>query len=586
MAKGVLLGQNGMALYNQASAVTTYSLTSDARINGLLYADAAYRNAWSTTSGGKTLVTYSYIWANGVNSQFASSYGTEMTAATVGAVPLSAWTDIAQAFQEWANVANISFKQVTETASGTVGDIRIGLSSRVGSDTWGYTKLSANGASNSHGDIWINPTYGTDSYAVDTYNFYSMMHEIGHALGLDHPFEGNIIPSGYDYRNYTIMSYNDPSGVYAYNADKENFDYIIQTPMVYDIAAIQAIYGANMSFHAGDNKYIYSPDDPFYATIWDAGGNDTIDLRAFSLACWVDLHPGAYSTLGFTNVAVSNNLGIAYGVTIESLFGGKGSDTLVGNDALNRIFGGDGNDRIYGYGGNDRLSGGKGNDIISGGDGNDLIKAGDDFGDDRYVGGPGNDLVTYAGAKAGVTVDLALGKGDGTAAGLGTDTISGVERITGGAYNDTILGDANDNILSGNGGADVIDGRDGNDILRGGVGIDRLTGGAGADRFVFERVIEFGGTSPTACDVITDFSHAQGDCIVLSPIDANTLTPGVNDAFTFIGAAAFHGVAGELRAAASGSNTLLSGDVNGDGLADFAVLLLGTVTLSKGDFIL
>jgi hypothetical protein len=153
---------------------------------------------------------------------------------------------------------------------------------------------------------------------VNTYNFTALMHEIGHALGLAHPSEGNIIPTGYDYRNYTIMSYNDPYGVYAYNPAKEDFDYIIQTPMVYDIAAIQAIYGANMSYHAGDNKYVYSPDAPFYAAIWDAGGTDLIDLRTFKLDCWVDLHPGAYSTLGFTNVSVSNNLGIAYNVTIET----------------------------------------------------------------------------------------------------------------------------------------------------------------------------------------------------------------------------------------------------------------------------
>jgi len=356
--------------------------------------------------------------------------------------------------------------------------------------------------------------------------------------------------------------------------------------MVYDIAAIQAIYGANTSYNAGNTKYVYSPDDPFYATIWDAGGTNTIDLRAFTQASFVDLHPGAYSTLGFNGAAVSNNLGIAYGVHIETLFGGSGSDTLVGDDLLNRIYAGKGDDRIYGYGGNDRLSGGPGNDIISGGDGNDMFLAGDDTGNDRYVGGPGNDLVTYAGAKAGVTINLATGVGNGTAAGLGTDTISGIERATGGAYNDTVIGDGYDNVLSGNGGNDTIDGGAGKDTLRGGVGLDRLTGGVGADRFVFERVIEFGGTTATTCDVVTDFSHAQGDTIVLSPIDANTRTPDVDDAFTFIGIAAFHGVAGELRYTASGANTLVLGDVNGDGQADFALLLLGAISLTKSDFVL
>lgn len=125
----------------------------------------------------------------------------------------------------------------------------------------------------------------------------------------------------------------------------------------------------------------------------------------------------------------------------------------------------------------------------------------------------------------------------------------------------------------------------GADTLRGGSGQDVLTGGAGADRFVFERVLEFAGTTAGACDVITDFKHAEGDTIILSPIDANTLT-SADDAFAFIGTAAFHHVAGELRYAITGGNTLLTGDVNGDGVADFALLLQGSVTLAKGDFVL
>ena len=175
--------------------------------------------------------------------------------------------------------------------------------------------------------------------------------------------------------------------------------------------------------------------------------------------------------------------------------------------------------------------------------------------------------------------------GDGTAAGLGKDTISGVERVTGSAHADTLLGDANDNILSGNGGNDTINGMAGADTLRGGSGQDRLTGGSGADRFVFERVSEFAGTTAATCDVITDFRHAEGDLIVLSPIDANSLT-STDDAFAFIGTAAFHHVAGELRYAITGGNTLIQGDVNGDGVADFALLLQGSVALVKGDFLL
>jgi serralysin len=123
----------------------------------------------------------------------------------------------------------------------------------------------------------------------------------------------------------------------------------------------------------------------------------------------------------------------------------------------------------------------------------------------------------------------------------------------------------------------------GNDTLRGGAGRDTLTGGSGADRFVFERVLEFAGAASTTCDVITDFSHAEGDTIILSPIDANTLT-AADDPVIFIGSAPFHHAAGELRATIVGGSTLVQGDINGDGTADFALLLTGALTLTRYDF--
>jgi serralysin len=135
-----------------------------------------------------------FPWLDGVSSKFASGYGTEPTAATHGAMPSAQIDNIKAAFQAWANVANITFTQVSETESGTVGDIRVAQSSSVSGQYWGYCKIVSNGAANSHGDIWISPTYGNGSFAVGTYNYMAMMHEIGHALGLDHPFEGNKIP--------------------------------------------------------------------------------------------------------------------------------------------------------------------------------------------------------------------------------------------------------------------------------------------------------------------------------------------------------------------------------------------------------
>jgi len=474
-----------MPSYTDPSLVSSYALTGNKFTDSLLYSRAVFRSKWSTVVDGKTAITYSFPWADGVASKFAGNYGSEPTAATHGAIPGSAIANIQGAFQAWANVANLSFTQVTETDGGTVGDIRIAQSSSVTGQYWGYCKIVSNGAANSHGDIWISPKYGGESYAVGTYNYMAIMHEIGHALGLDHPFEGNKIPSGFDVRNYTIMSYTDPKNVWWFNSATGQNEYLIKTPMVYDIAAIQAIYGANTSYHAGDDTYSFSATEPFFAAIWDAGGNDTIDVHAFSKGCRIDLHAGAYSTLVFDNLqTITNNLGIAFNCTIENATGGSGNDKLTGNDIANTLFGREGDDT-----------------------------------------------------------------------------------------------------LTGNGGDDTITGMAGADTLRGGMGLDHLTGGSGADRFVFERVAEFAGTTATTCDVITDFKHAEGDLIVLSPIDANSQTTA-QDAFTWIGTAAFHHVAGELRYSSSGGNTLVQGDVNGDGQPDFALLLLGSVPLAKGDFIL
>ena len=116
-----------------------------------------------------------------------------------------------------------------------------------------------------------------------------------------------------------------------------------------------------------------------------------------------------------------------------------------------------------------------------------------------------------------------------------------------------------------------------------GADLHTLSGGAGADSFVFAS----GESSKlhASADRITDFSHAQGDTIDLAAIDANSALAG-NQAFTFIGAGAFGKVAGQLHAVLDGGNTYVEGDVNGDGLADFAIRLDGAVTLVAGDFVL
>ena len=115
-------------------------------------------------------------------------------------------------------------------------------------------------------------------------------------------------------------------------------------------------------------------------------------------------------------------------------------------------------------------------------------------------------------------------------------------------------------------------------------GKDTLTGGAGADRFVYGAVAE--SEVGANADRITDFNHAEGDRIDLSAIDANTAVAD-NQAFTFIGNAAFTHHAGELRfAVLSPGVTAIAGDVNGDGVSDFHIQLTGTPALVAADFLL
>ena len=149
----------------------------------------------------------------------------------------------------------------------------------------------------------------------------------------------------------------------------------------------------------------------------------------------------------------------------------------------------------------------------------------------------------------------------------------GANALSGMAANDRIYGGA---------GADSLDGGEGNDYLEGGAGQDEFAGGAGKDYFVF-RDGDFGGATAESADRILDFAY--GDRISLGPVDANTTLAG-NQGFAFIGDAEFTSIAGQLRYEQVDGNTFLSGDTNGDGLADFMIRLDGLHMLGSGDLLL
>ena len=159
-----------------------------------------------------------------------------------------------------------------------------------------------------------------------------------------------------------------------------------------------------------------------------AGGTDTLTYASSAGGVTVSLAiTAAQNTIGAGTDTISN---------FENIIGSSFADVLTGDGAANVI------------------DGGNGDDVIEGGSGNDTL-----------TGASGADQVSYVGATAAVTVNLATTMGQNTV-GAGTDTISGFENLRGSAYNDTLTGDGN---------ANVIEGGVGNDTINGAGGIDTLT---------------------------------------------------------------------------------------------------------------
>jgi Ca2+-binding RTX toxin-like protein len=218
---------------------------------------------------------------------------------------------------------------------------------------------------------------------------------------------------------------------------------------------------------------------------------------------------------------------------------------------------------LYGGLGDDDMTGGGGDDTYHVNSAGDQVHELADGGIDKII-----TSIDYSLDGSEVETLLAAADAPGlilTGNGLGN-------KITGGGGGDT---------LSGGGDNDKIGGGGGDDLIAGGTGADLLTGGGGGDVFIYESL----GDSTVASagrDQIVDFLTGS-DQIDLHLIDA--VTGGGDTAFNFVGAGAFQN-AGDLRAFASGANTMVAGDVDGDHVADFQILLKGSLGLSDTDFIL
>lgn len=321
------------------------------------------------------------------------------------------------AIQQWKNVAKIDFAEIKETAN-NVGDIRAAYTSNEKlprAQAWAYEPANTAYA----GDIWFNnnSSSATDFWTPGSYEFMTVMHELGHAVGLKHPFEvsdtsSTTLPTALDSRSYTIMSYSAQAG-----SSNTFFSYEPTSLMMLDINAIQHIYGANHEFNADDNVYHYSDTTPYHHTIWDGGGTDTIQYDGDQKSI-INLQTGQGSKIGMDiyieSIAgqvsqIVNNIWIAQNVDIEHATGGQNDDQLIGNSLDNT------------------LNGHAGNDIITGGAGNDIID-----------GGAGIDTAIYTGAFSQyaitrMTNSFSINAKSGTD---DTDTVSNLERLQ---FSDTKL---------------------------------------------------------------------------------------------------------------------------------------------------
>ncbi|MBB3017955.1 serralysin [Microvirga lupini] len=498
-------------------AVTTIGSIGDAYIDGLLG-----NLKWAATD-----FTYSFP-TNA--SLYGISYG-EGETASFGALNALQQATARTALSAMASVANLTFAEITETAT-THANLRFGLSDVPGTAWAYYPSTAAEG-----GDSWFNKSSGAYSKPVKgNYAFLTFIHEIGHALGLEHPHESGL-PADRDSMEYTVMSYRSYIGASTTGGyGNETWGYA-QSLMMLDIAALQHLYGANYNTNSGSTVYTWSATtgemfidgagqgapggNRILLTVWDGGGNDSYNFSNYGTNLKVDLRPGGWTTTATGQLAklrydgsrlaagnIANAL-LHQGDTrslIENAIGGTGADVIVGNQAANTLKGNAGNDRLTGAEGNDTLDGSAGNDtvIYSGkrsqyallwkADGSVQITDLRSGAPDGLDSASSIELFQFADRLYDVA-ELGTGSSSET---ISTTGLTGFEPVTQEpAVNTpvvvsptpaeprpadlTVPGTDGKDTLYGGAGSDKLYGRGGGDTLLGGAGGDYLSGGSGID---------------------------------------------------------------------------------------------------------
>ena len=247
----------------------------------------------------------------------------------------------------------------------------INFASNKQTDSGGYAYYPSSSQIGS--DVFLDDDISNKTLAGGTYGALSLVHELGHALGLKHPFareqagggigDGPYLYGQEDGTGYTVMSYT--SKIESY--------YSQYSPL--DIAALQYLYGPSKTSRTGNDTYKMSFTEANF--IWDGSGIDTIDASTLSASATVYLTPGYWGYVGDSKspfIVSRGQITVNFGSVIENVLGSTYNDNLYGNDIGNYIVGNDGDDNLYGLEGNDSINGGSGNDSIDGGVGVDIAE--------------------------------------------------------------------------------------------------------------------------------------------------------------------------------------------------------------------